>query len=269
MTEDDSPRERYFAIPRSERLGAWRIDFTRAWLDEFADGWRSRISTARSRIVRPTCRSRVVERARSILAARVRAQVEPAGRAMISKPVSSRRRRQSSVGIQESVMAVSAAASHPQGEHAALHVPVRLLPDARLSLEPPAVCLRRPPGSARRRRKRGARRGREPERGRERRPAVLVGLRVEQRAERRRHQPHPLGHGRVAGRPGAGRPDARPRPPPPASGTPPASPARSRHRSRARPPTPPERRSGPSRRRARPPSRRPCGPPRRRSRRPR
>ena len=38
LTEDDTVlRERYFAIPRSERLRAWRIDFTRAWLDEFAD----------------------------------------------------------------------------------------------------------------------------------------------------------------------------------------------------------------------------------------
>lgn len=38
LTEDDTVlRERYFAIPRAERLRAWRLDYTRAWLDEFAD----------------------------------------------------------------------------------------------------------------------------------------------------------------------------------------------------------------------------------------
>jgi hypothetical protein len=30
-------RERYLAVPRSERLSGWRIDFTTEWLDEFAD----------------------------------------------------------------------------------------------------------------------------------------------------------------------------------------------------------------------------------------
>jgi len=37
LSEDDALRERYFAIPRPERLRAWRLDFTRAWLEEFAD----------------------------------------------------------------------------------------------------------------------------------------------------------------------------------------------------------------------------------------
>jgi len=38
-SHEDLPtaRDRYFAIPRSERLYAWRVDYTRAWLEEFAD----------------------------------------------------------------------------------------------------------------------------------------------------------------------------------------------------------------------------------------
>ena len=96
-------------------------------------------------------------------------------------------------------MAVSAASPAPAGEHAALHVPVRPLPDARLSPEPPAVCLRdvlrargedveneAPAGDE------------EPERAASaaRRSSSVSAW--SSGAERRRHQPHLLGHGRVA-----------------------------------------------------------------------